>query len=46
MDGKTRRIRFYFGTPGWGWKLYGVAFGEIWFIGLSINAELAKEQQG
>lgn len=31
------KLKFYFGTPGWGWRLYGVALGESWFIGLSIN---------
>ena len=31
------RMKFYFGTPGWGWKLYGIGYGNRWFIGASFR---------
>lgn len=34
------RIRLFFGTPGWGWQLWGIG-NRCWFIGLSI-AQPAK----
>lgn len=34
-----KEFRFYTGTPGWGWKLYGFGCGPKWFLGLSIRQE-------
>ena len=28
-------MRVYFGTVGWGWKMYGVGYKDVWFLGLS-----------
>lgn len=30
-------MKFWFGTPGWGWRLWGVSNGDKWFFGLSIK---------
>lgn len=30
-------IKFYFGTPGWGWKMYGIGWKTLWFLGFSIK---------
>ena len=30
-------MKFWFGTPGWGWRLWGVSYGDRWFFGLSIK---------
>lgn len=30
-------MKFWFGTPGWGWRLWGVSNGDKWFFGLSIR---------
>lgn len=32
-------FRIYFGTKGWGWKLYGFGWGNLWFLGFSIQDE-------
>lgn len=34
----SSRIRWLWGFPGWGWRMYGVASfraGRMWFIGFS-----------
>jgi len=28
-------MRFYFGYPGWGWKMYGIGYKTTWFLGFS-----------
>jgi len=30
-------LRFYIGTAGWGWTMYGIGWGNKWFIGFSKN---------
>lgn len=30
-------MKFWFGGPGWGWRLWGVSHGDKWFFGLSIK---------
>lgn len=30
-------MKIYTGTKGWGWRLFGIGFGSIWFLGLSIR---------
>lgn len=30
-------MKFWLGTPGWGWRLWGVSSGDKWFFGLSIK---------
>jgi len=32
-------MRFYWGTKGWGWALYGINFYNRAFIGLSIRRQ-------
>ena len=29
-------MRIYFGTIGWGWKMYGIGYKAVWFCGFSI----------
>lgn len=29
------RLRFWLGSSGWGWRLWGVSLGDAWFAGLS-----------
>lgn len=29
-------MRFYFGTIGWGWRMYGIGWGAKWFLGFSV----------
>ena len=31
-------MRIYFGTPGWGWTMYGIGYKNSWFIGFSKKA--------
>lgn len=28
-------MRFYFGQVGWGWKMYGIGYNVVWFLGFS-----------
>lgn len=30
-------FKLYFGTPGFGWIMYGIGYEDVWFLGLSIN---------
>lgn len=30
-------MKIYLGTPGWGWKMYGIGYKTKWFLGLSIQ---------
>jgi len=30
-------VRFYFGTPGWGWIMWGIGYKTIWFFGFSMK---------
>ena len=30
-------MRFYFGTPGWGWTMWGFGYKAQWFIGFSMK---------
>ena len=32
-------MKFYFGTPGWGWTMWGFGYKAHWFIGLSVKRE-------
>ena len=31
-------MKFWFGSTGWGWHLYGVSYKDEWFFGFSRNA--------
>lgn len=30
-------MKIYLGTPGWGWRMYGIGYKTAWFLGLSIK---------
>lgn len=32
---KIGQFAVYFGTPKWGWTMYGVGWGTLWFFGYS-----------
>jgi len=32
-------MKIYFGTPGWGWRLYGIGYKSAWFLGFSMRLE-------
>lgn len=32
-------MRLYLGFPGWGWRMYGIGYKTLWFVGLSIQIE-------
>lgn len=36
-------MRFWFGQPGWGWRLWGMSYGDQWFIGLSIKQQVGSD---
>lgn len=38
-------MKFWFGTPGWGWRLWGVSNGDKWFIGLSIKQGASHDRR-
>lgn len=40
-------MRLYLGTPGWGWRMYGIGYKTLWFFGFSIqdSTALAAAQQ-
>lgn len=29
--------RFWFGSRGWGWRLFGISYGDKWFVGFSMK---------
>lgn len=31
-------MKFWFGSTGWGWRLYGVSYKDKWFVGVSCKA--------
>lgn len=37
-------MRLYLGTPGWGWKMYGIGYKTLWFLGFSMK-DLAAAQR-
>jgi hypothetical protein len=30
-------FRIYLGTCGWGWRLYGIGWKDVWFLGFSLK---------
>ena len=30
-------MKLYLGTPGWGWRLFGVGYKTVWFFGFSMK---------
>lgn len=44
-------MKFWFGKRGWGWRLWGISYRNIWFLGFSFSvvearsSSLPKEQQ-
>ena len=32
-------MRIYFGTPGFGWRMYGIGYKSVWFIGFSARIQ-------
>lgn len=37
-------MKLYFGTPGFGWIMYGIGYKDKWFLGFSMNRAIeAKE---
>lgn len=37
-------MKFWFGQREWGWRLWGISYGDQWFIGLSIKQPLRPTQ--
>lgn len=37
-------MKFWFGNPGWGWRLWGVSHSDKWFIGLSVKRKPNHDQ--
>ena len=31
-------MRIYFGFYGWGWRMYGIGYKTLWFLGFSIKS--------
>ena len=38
-------MKFWLGTPGWGWRLWGVSSGDKWFFGLSIKKGASHDRR-
>lgn len=32
-------MRVYFNTKAWGWRMYGIGYKNLWFIGFSISLQ-------
>lgn len=32
-------MRFYFGTPRWGWHMWGIGYKATWFFGFSRKTD-------
>jgi len=32
-------MKLYFGTPGWGWTMWGIGYRSTWFFGFSKKRE-------
>jgi len=32
-------VRIYFGTPGFGWRMYGIGYKSVWFLGFSSRIQ-------
>lgn len=30
-------MKIYFGTPGWGWMMWGIGYKTKWFFGFSMQ---------
>ncbi len=39
-------MKFWFGSKGWGWKLYGVSYKDQWFVGFSRKYTEPTEYAG
>ena len=38
-------MKFYWGTKGWGWALYGINFYNRAFMGLSIRRDETNQEK-
>ena len=36
-------MKIYFGTVGWGWKMYGIGYKNKWFLGFSMSIYAERE---
>lgn len=40
-------MKIYFGTPGFGWIMYGIGYKDKWFLGFSMNRDaIAQKKSG
>jgi len=35
-------MRLYFGRIGWGWRMYGIGYKTVWFVGFSISVKVKE----
>jgi hypothetical protein len=33
----AHKMKIYFGTPSWGWIMYGIGYKSKWFLGFSMK---------
>lgn len=39
-------MKLYFGTPGWGWTMWGIGYKSQWFFGFSARREKISNAGG